>query len=105
MCVCVLCRVLSKVPGWDFAPFSSLIWSECCSASDKTSVCSKLDAGVGRQIWEIFITLDVDSQVKITTIEMSKCVNVYSLILAIYMYASVLEDLYNVYTYWAMCKL
>ena len=73
MCVCVLCRVLSKVPGWDFAPFSSLIWSECCSAPDKTSVCSKLDGGVGRQIWEIFITLDVDSQVKITTVKMSKC--------------------------------
>ena len=32
---------------------------------DKASLCSKLDAGVGRQLWEIFLSLDVESQGKI----------------------------------------
>jgi hypothetical protein len=58
-------RVFSKVPGWEFDPFSSLVWSECCSAPDKTSLSSRVDPGIGRQIWEIFLRLDVDSQGKI----------------------------------------
>ena len=58
-------RVFSKVPGWDFAPLSSLVWSQCCSSPDKKAICEKVDTGVGRQIWEIFIYLDVDSVGKI----------------------------------------
>ncbi|CAI8052370.1 Differentially expressed in FDCP 6 homolog [Geodia barretti] len=57
-------RVFTKVPGWEFAPFSSVIWSITCSSPDKTSLCSKLDPGLSRQIWEIFVSLDVDSQVR-----------------------------------------
>ena len=57
-------RVFSKVPGWDFAPFATLVWSECCSIPDKASICAKLDMGIGRQIWEIFLYLDTDSQAK-----------------------------------------
>ena len=57
--------MFSKVPGWEFAPFASVVWSKCCSAPDHASLCSKIDAGIGRQIWEIFVALDVDSQSKI----------------------------------------
>ena len=32
---------------------------------DKTSLCSKLEQTVSKQIWEIFMWLDVDSQNKI----------------------------------------
>jgi hypothetical protein len=57
--------MFTKVPGWEFAPFSSVIWSIACSSPDKTSLCSKLDSGLSRQIWEIFVSLDVDSQGKL----------------------------------------
>ena len=57
--------MFSKIPGWDFAPLSSLVWAQCCSAPDKKAICEKVDTGVGRQIWEIFIYLDVESVGKI----------------------------------------
>ena len=58
-------RVFSKIPGWECAPLFTFIWSECCSVADKVALCAKVDAGIGRQIWEIFIHLDVDSQGKV----------------------------------------
>lgn len=63
--------MFAKVPGWDFAPFASLIWSECCSVPDKALLCTKLDSGIGRQIWEIFLGLDVDSHGKIHVDDLS----------------------------------
>ena len=59
------CRIFSKVSGWEFAPFSTVVWNECYSMPDKTQLCAKIDIGIARQIWEMFLWLDIDSQSKI----------------------------------------
>lgn len=61
----IYCRLFSKVPGWEFASLTTVVWDLCSTTPDHKQLCAKVSPGISQQVWEMFICLDVDSQGKV----------------------------------------